>query len=275
VLALQPDNREARQLLADFYQDAAELDLSWGNDYRAIEMYQRALDYQPQNSRILAALGGCYLRIGDDPAASAYFETALAGGSDNLDVYNEMIHAWFDVDRPDRAWEMLENAETAVEVVPYEFYLAQASYCIAEYIEDVVRPWLERAIEKAPLGVPILVVIGEMAVMEGASEIGQEYLERAILIDQEPGQAYLMLGILAAREGENKAADQYWKQAEKIAHTTHDEDLKRRVQEARLLFSGPPGLMRLLSAFGEGPFGDVPFPDFFEDEFDTDDDEFF
>jgi hypothetical protein len=33
--------------------------------------------------------------------------------------------------------------------------------------------------------------------------------------------------------------------------------------------------MRLLSALGEGPFGDVPFPDFFEDGFDTDDDEFF
>jgi len=275
VLVLEPDNREARQLLADFYQDAAEFDLSWGNDHRAVEMYQRALDYQPQNGRILAAMGGCYLRMGDDPAASAYFENALAGGSDNLDVYNEMIHAWFDVDRPDRAWEVLENAETTVGAVPYEFYLAQASYCIAEYIEDVVRPWLERAIEKAPPGVPVLIVVGEMAVMGGATEIGREYLERAIALDQEPGQAYLMLGIMAAKQGENKTADRYWKQAERIAHTTHDEGLKTRVQEARLLFSGPPGLMRLLSALGEGPFGDGPFPDFFEDEFDDDDDEFF
>jgi len=263
VLELQPDNRAARQLLAEFYQDQAEANLWWGYYVHAVEMYQRALDYQPRSGRILAALGGCYLRMDDEAAAQSHINEALVNGPNDLDVYDEIIHAWLDVGNPAQAWDVMGKAEAAVGTIPYQFYLAQASYCIADYRSELVRPWLERAVERAEPDVPILVTIGEMAVMNGASEIGQEYLEQAIAAGQAPGQAYLMLGILAVKDGDKRTADKHWREAERIARQNHDRELGERIQLARFRFSGPPGLADLILRLGGGQFGGVPFPDFF------------
>jgi len=274
VLELEPDNRAARQSLVEFYQDQAEANLSWGYHVHAIEMYQRALEYQPENSRILAAMGGCYLRMDDEAAAQSHIEQALANGPSDLDVYDEIIHACLDVGEPNQAWDVMGKAEAAIETIPYQFYLTQASYCIRDYRSELVRPWLDRAVEQAPPDASIFVTIGEMAMMAGASEIGQEYLERAIAAGQEPGQAYLMLGILAAKNSDERTANKHWREAERIARRNRDAELRQRIQEARFLFRGPPGLMRLLLGLGGGSLDGTPFPDIFDDEYDDDDNYF-
>jgi tetratricopeptide (TPR) repeat protein len=275
VLQLEPDNLAARQLLADFYQDQAEFEVSWGYYPRAVEMYELALEYQPKSGPILAALGGCYLRMDDEASAHLYIEEALANAPTDLRVYDEIIHAWLDVDRPDRAWDVMEEAEAAIDDIPYAFYITQAHYCI-RHSSDLARPWLERAVEKAPPGEPTLTMIGEMAVAARAWEIAQEYLERAVAAGQATGQAYLMLGVVAAQSGDHRTADEHWGEAERVARQEHDGALMERVQMARLLFSGPPGLASLLMSLGSGPLDGPPFPDpaCFDDE-DEDDDDFF
>jgi len=277
VLELEPDNPTARQLLADFYQDQAEFQLSWGHDVRAVEMYQLALEYQPRSGPILAALGGCYLRMADEASARLYIEEALANAPADLGVYDEIIHAWLDVERPDRAWDVMEKAEAAIDVIPYEFYVTQAHHCI-HTSSDLARPWLERAVEKAPPGEPVLAMIGEMAVSARALEIAQEYLERAVAAGQAAGQVYLMLGIVAVWRGDRGAADGHWNEAQRIARQEHDAELIERVQMARLFFSAPPGLGSLLMRLGSGPFGGPPFPgpgSFYDDDDDDDADDDF
>ncbi len=276
VLELQPDNPTACQLLADFYQDQAGYDLSWGNYAGAVEMYQQALEYQPRSSPILAALGGCYLRIGKKAVAQFYIEQALTSAPADLNVYDKIIHAWLDVGKPDRAWDVMEKAEVAIDTIPYEFYVTQAFYCIRSSSE-LAHPWLERAVEKAPPGEPVLAMIGEMAVTTHAWEIAQEYLERAITAGQEVGQSYLMLGIVAAQSGDHRTADKHWREAERIARQERDGGLMERVRMARLLFSGPPELASLLMSLRGGPFGGPPFSDpaYFYDEDEDDDDDFF
>ncbi|MEE8389578.1 MAG: tetratricopeptide repeat protein [Anaerolineae bacterium] len=271
VLELEPDNAAARQLLAEFYQDRAEIDISWDHYSRAVEMYQKALEYVPKSVKILAALGGCYLRMNDESTAQSYIEEALTNAPSNLEVYDEIIHAWLDMDEPDQAWNMMGKAEATIDVIPYQFYLSQASYCIADYQSKVVRPWLERAVEKAPPDVPIFLIIGEMTATTNHSKISQEYLEQAIAIGQEPGHAHLLLGVIAAQENDRKTANKHWKEAERIARRTRDAELEERVQMTRLSFSGPPGLMNLLMELGAGSVGGFPFPDFFDDEYDDDD----
>jgi tetratricopeptide (TPR) repeat protein len=268
VLELEPDNAAARQLLADFYQDEADYHLSWAEHTRAVEMYQKALDYLPRNGRILAALGGCHLRMGQQAVAQDYVERALAAAPGDLSVYDQIIHAWLDVGEPDRAWEMMGKAEAAVEAIPYEFYITQATYCVQQD-GDLARRWLECAIEKAPPGEPVLMVIGEMAVAARAWEIAREYLERAVATGQYEGQAHLMLGVVDAQEGNLRAAEKHWDEAERIARRERDRDLLERAQMARLLFSMPPGLASLLMSLGGS--SDSSFPDFYDDE----DDDFF
>lgn len=260
VLELEPDNPTACHLLVDFYQDRADFELSWNNYAGAVEMYQHALEYQPQNGAILAALGGCYLRMRKKANAQYYIAQALDNDPANLNVYGEIIHAWLDVDKPDQAWEVMGKAEIAIDVIPYEFYIIQASYCIRRSSE-LARPWLERAIEKAPSGEPIFAMIGEMAASAHAWEIAQEYLERAIAADRGAGQAYLMLGFIAIQNDDYRAADKHWRKAESIARQKQDGELMERVQMTRFLFSGPSGLARMLMGLGGGPFGGSPFAD--------------
>jgi tetratricopeptide (TPR) repeat protein len=279
VLELEPDNATARQLLADFYQDQADYHLSWAGYERAAEMYRQALEYQPDNGRILAALGGCHLRMDEQAVAQGYVEQALAAAPEDLSVYDEIIHAWLDVEQPDRAWEVLTRAEAAVETIPYEFYIHQAYYCI-DRDSDLARPWLARAVEKAPPDEPVLMLIGEMAVTARAWEIAREYLEQALAAGQVVGQAHVMLGIVDAQEGDLDAAKKHWAEAERIARRERDQDLLERARMARVLFSGPPGLASFLMSLGGGPF-DPSFPDFYDEDeddfffFDEDDDDDF
>ncbi|MCP4540820.1 MAG: tetratricopeptide repeat protein [Chloroflexi bacterium] len=267
VLELEPENGDARQLLADFYQNRAEIDISWSHYSRAVEMYQKALEYMPKNAKILAALGGCYLRMDDESTAQSYIEKALIDAPSDLDVYDEIIHAWFDMGEPNQAWDVLEKAEATIDAIPYQFYLSQASYCMADYQSKVVRSWLERAVEKALPDVPIFLIIGEMTALEDHREIGCEYLEQAIALGQEPGHAHLLLGVIAIQENDRKMANKHWGEAEKIARRTRDAELEERIQMTRLFFSGPPGLMNLLM---ELEARGAPLPDFFDDEYDDD-----
>jgi len=268
VLVLEPDHPTARQLLADFYQDQADYNLSWGDYAGAAEMYQKALEYQPKNGPILAALGGCHLRMDKKAVAQCYIEQALSTAPSNLSVYDRIIHAWLDVGKPDQAWEVMGKAEAAIEMIPCEFYINQAYYCIHRS-SDLARPWLERAVEKAPPDEPVFMAIGEMAVTARAWELAREYLERAIAAGQMLGQAHLMLGIVDTQEGMRRAAESHWSEAERIARQERDGELLERVQMTRLLFSGPPGLASLLMQLGGGPFGPA-LPDFYDDEGDDD-----
>jgi len=259
VLELDPDNGAARQLLADFYQDQAERALYWGNEARALEMYQRALSYQPKSGEILVGIGRCYLSKDPDKARD-YFDRAIAQRSDDLTVYGLVIRAWFDADKPELAWQTLERAEAAVSEISHDFYLSQASYFIGDHPPEVARPWLERAIARAPQGFPILAAIGEMATMSDAPEIAREYLELAIAEGQSPGQAHLLLGVLDKKEGDTMSAERHWREAERIARRSSDYELLERIRMARFIFSASPALLNAM--FGaEDPF----FPeDFFD-----------
>jgi tetratricopeptide (TPR) repeat protein len=185
-------------------------------------------------------------------------------------MYDQIIHAWLDVGQPDRAWEVMARAEAVVETILYDFYIHQAYYCIDRDV-DLARPWLARAVEKAPPDEPVLMLIGEMAVTARVWIIAREYLEQALATGQYQGQAHVMLGIVDAQEGDLDAAEKHWDEAERIARRERDKDLLERARMARVLFSGPPGLANFLMSMGGGPF-DPSLPDFYDED---DDDLFF
>jgi tetratricopeptide (TPR) repeat protein len=275
VLELDPDNASARQLLADYFQDDAENLVSWGNYRLAVEKYRQALQYQPQNARVLAALGRCYLEMDDLKSAQSFIEQAQSIAPRDLEVYDEIINAWIWQGDADRAWAAMSQAEATIETIPFAFYIMQASHCIESDYDELVYPWLERAVEKAPPGEPVFTAVGEMAVMAGASEIAREYLERAVEARQEIGQAYLMLGILSATADHDlDAANRYWNRAERVARKERDAELDERIDMARAMFSAPFGLFDLLMRAPFLPPGidldGFPF-DFFDEEDDDDD----
>ena len=239
ALELEPDNLLAQNLAVDFCLSEAEDGISWGAHANALEWLQKALEYQPDNGRVRAAVGGCYLRMGEMDRAHSIIDEVHEQNRGDLAIYRELVHAWLDVGDLVQAWEEVEAAEAAVDHVPYDFYLGQLYYCAQIYPAEAARPWAERAVEKAPPDAPIFLLIGDIAVRTGAVEIGVEYLERAIVADQDPGQAYLMLAALLTMAGDREGAREYLEEAEKIARRTQDADLRERVDMAyAILFPG-------------------------------------
>jgi tetratricopeptide (TPR) repeat protein len=228
-------------------------------------MYRKALDYWPGNARVLAALGALYVRLEEYEKARPRVERALENASDDLMVYDGIIRAWIDVGDLDEAWRVMKRAEASVETIPYEFYVSQASYCI-DYADKAVPRWLDRAVEKAPPGAPVLVMIGEMAIAHDVLDLAKDYLERALEAGQMPGQAHLALGVVALERGDTARAERHWRDALTIARRTNDQDLEDRVEEVRMIFHAPPDLLDLIGEMGPGAFADGAFPDFLDDD---------
>ena len=276
VLKLDPDNASARQSLVDFMQDQAENLAHWGNHASAIGSLEQALEVQPHNGRTLAALGTCYLGMDDEDRAQSYFERALVQDPQNLDVYDIILQGWLDHDDPDRAREVMAQAEAAIEDVPFTFYLSQAALCLQSDYEELARPWLERAVASAPPGEPVLAIIGQMAMMAQATDLAREYLERAVKAGQESGQAHMILGVLSVlTDNDLGTANKHWRQAERIARKEGDSELIERIGTTRAAFSTPAGLFGLLTGrpFSLGGLDLDSLPYDLSDE-DLDDDDF-
>ena len=271
VLELEPENASARQSLVEFLLDRAENLVYWGNDALAIKDLEEALSLQPNDGRVLAALGTCYLGMGDEERAQDYIELAKRRDPTNLGIYSILLESWLDREDAERAREVLTEVEAAVEDVPFAFYMSQASLCLESEEEELARPWLERAVDKAPPGEPVLMMIGEMAMMAQAPTIAREYLERAIEAGQQIGQAQLILGIVAmlAEDAPDKAR-RLWRQAERIARREGDEELMERIEIVRAVFGGPYGLLDLM---GNPPFflDGLDPSDYFDEDMDDDD----
>jgi tetratricopeptide (TPR) repeat protein len=244
----------------------------------AINTLQEVRELRPDDGRILAALGTCYIRMGDEETGFPCIELARTKDPQNPGVYRILLDAWIQEGDVERAREVMGQAEAAIDDLPFAFYMSQAALCLeSEYDEELAPPWLERAVEKAPPGEPILEAIGEMAMMAEAPTISRQYLERAIAAGQATGQAYLILGMVAVLADDDlDTARKHWRRAERIARKEGDEELAERIEIARSFFSTAPNLWNLL---GDPLFFDDFDPaDYFPDEdedIEDDDDLFF
>ena len=254
VLDLDPENVEARQNLVDFYRDEAEHRLYWGEVQDAIKLYRQALDHQPEDGRTLAALGRCHFFLSEETKSHSYIERALDHAGGDLEVYGDVIQIWLEQSDSARAWAVVARAESDLAArgasIPYVFYLAQGAYCIEHDYDDFAQAWLDRAVVEAPPGDPVLVMIGEMAMVYGDIETARAYLERGIEAGQQVGQAQLVLGLVAARAGDLDEANRHWDRAEEIALDTDDAGLRERIEMTRSMFTPMNWIQRLLGMPG-------------------------
>ncbi len=283
VLALDPNNIQARDALANYYLDLGEDFISWSRNYRvAVDHFKQALEYRPNDAYVLARLGLCYMSLGDAETAKPLIAQALDYGAQDLRVYEQVIHIWLDAHAPERAWEVMRMAETRVRDIPYQFYISQAIYAMEVEVEWG-QAWLDRAVEVAPPGEFPLAKIGHMLVLSPFSEIAQQYLERALAAGQDVVQTNLSLAMLALRRNDKQAAQRYLHDAERAARKTGDTSTNQVIAMVRDLINAPPELFNLILqgiALGApgGP-GDLPLPDLFgfdeeyddEEEWDDDD----
>ena len=253
VLEIEPENQQAKRLLADYYVNQAEASLSWNRVEAAIESYQKALECMPQSPPILAALGSCYLFMEERETANEYIEQAIARAPADLSIYSPVLKAWLEMEEPEEAEQVYARMKTAVTHIPYQFYMHLVVHCLEYDASDLIEPWLERAVAAAPPAENILVMIGEMLMFIGDPEMARRYLERAIEAGQQPAEAYFHLGMVAMRLGDRKQADKHWKQASRLARQERNYELVERIREAQDMFDGPLGTLMSMSGLSGMP----------------------
>ncbi len=267
ALALEPGCLPARQALADYYRDQAEINYSWDNYAAAEEDYRKALEYQPEDALTLAALASCLVRMKDEASALPLIENALALAPDDLDVLDEILSAWITTGQEEKAWNIMDAAETRIPEIPAEFYASKAVECVEAGHKDQADLWLARAQAKAKPDEPILLMIGEF-LMNVDGPLARPYLEQALAAGQNPGQVYLDLAILDERAGNSKESKKHFQEAERLARKTNDAELTERIEIARIFVGGPLAFMNRLMQMGNPDLMDDFFSTLLEDGFD-------
>ena len=267
VLILQPGHLPARQALGDFYRDQAEIDFSWENYTAAIEDYEKALAYQPDDAWTLAAIANCKINLKDEPNAQPFIERALALAPADLDVLHEILDAWLNTQQWEKAWQLMKVAETRIPEIPAQYYISKAIACIEAGHNTQAEPWLIQAQARAKPGEHILLMIGEL-LMDSAPALARQYLEQALAAGQYPGQAHLDLGMLDDWQGKTRESTKHFREAERLARKTNDRELAERIEIARVLADGPQAFINRLINLGDPELVDDFFSNLLEDEFD-------
>jgi tetratricopeptide (TPR) repeat protein len=268
ALKLQPDNHQARQALAEWYIDQAEIDYSWSRFEKAVEDYQKALEYRPRDAQTLSYIANCFIHLGDLKQAGKYSDQAFERTGDDLDVLDEILSGWINTDNPKQAWETIHQFESRNSSIPGLFYLTQALKWLDEDNVEESIPWLERSISKAVSDEMILYLIGEK-LLDYDNELARPYLEKAIAEGQLPGHAHLALSRLEGYLGNTKESKKHLNEAGRIARKTNDRDLAEKVELARMMSEGPQVFMERLMEMG-GPELLKDFLDNFGNAFDED-----
>ena len=248
VLEIEPKNAQAKQLLGEWYLDQGEIAFSWDNFQEAIENYQKALEFRPKNIETLIYLAECYMEMDEDARGEEYAGQALAIAS-NFDDYAEIIIFWVNSAMVERAWEITTLAEARFGKVPTDFYVSMAEKFLKDRRKSEAMPWLKRAIEIAAPEENVLVMIGEMA-LDIDPTLAKETLQKAVALNQLPGQAHLMLGVLESGKNNKAASKKHFSEAERIARETKDVQLANRIESARMVSKGPQAILQHLLETG-------------------------
>ncbi|MCG2783961.1 MAG: tetratricopeptide repeat protein [Anaerolineae bacterium] len=257
ALELDPKNTQARQFLAEWHIEQAEENHRWQKCDESIQNYQKSLEFRPGNVKVLSELFTCHLCLKQETQADEYIQQALVCAK-NLDDYASIISALLlHEERHSRAREVLALTEARLPDIPVEFYINMAGPLLKKYHKEQADFWLQKAIAKATPQENILTAIADIA-MDFDEDTAYEYAQKA-LAQEKTGQAHVILGVLESKRGNKQASKKHFREAERIAHQTNDEELEYRIEAARIYLDGPGNLMRRLM--------DVGSPDLLDDFF--------
>jgi tetratricopeptide (TPR) repeat protein len=250
VLEIDPKNNQARQLLAEWYLEQAEITHDRQICDETIENYQKSLEYLPGNVKVLSQLFTCHQCLKRQTQADEDIQQALAHAK-NLDDYGDVIRALLLFDEQyNRALEVLALAEARFPDIPVVFYAEMAGPLLEHHRKEQADFWLQKAISKAVPADNILSMIAEVA-QEFDEELAYEYAQKALAAKEEPGQIHIILGVLEAKRENKSASRKHFQEAERIARQTNDEEMQFRIEAARIYLAGPEAFLRQLIDAGD------------------------
>lgn len=101
-LAIDPDNLEFNQMLADLY-------FTLGNYTKSLTLLKKVIDMEPQDHKAIWQIGEIYLSKGEFETAELLVEKAIDLKPSNPKYYISMVEIYYNTERKDVAVETLEK----------------------------------------------------------------------------------------------------------------------------------------------------------------------
>jgi len=101
-LAIDPDNLEFNQMLADLY-------FTLGNYTKSLTLLKKVIDMEPQDHKAIWQIGEIYLSKGEFETAELLIEKAIDLKPSNPKYYISMVEIYYNTERKDIAVETLEK----------------------------------------------------------------------------------------------------------------------------------------------------------------------
>lgn len=257
ALEIDPRNPQARQFLAEWYLDQAEEAHHWSRCESSLENYQKSLEFRPDHIPALSGLMGCHLCLSNKAEAETNLQQALASAK-TLEDYAQILDTLLTFDQHPRAMEALSTVEARLPNIPIQFYVEMSEPLLKEHKTEQAEFWLQKAIDKAAPADHVLTMIADVT-LDTDEEIAYRYAQKAT-VEEKTGQSYLLLGVLESKRNNASASRKNFREAERIARQTHDEELTYRIESARIYAAGPQALLRRLM--------DIDDPDMIDEFFD-------
>lgn len=190
---------------SDYYIKAGDRSMAEGNNAAAVEYYQQAVQFGPQNPEAYEKLGWAEYQLTRDANALKHFENALSLNPDQmLSLYGAGLSAY----RLRDYENAISHLNRFIDIAPryagaYE-YLGLAEYRLGNY--ETAYEYLNEAWVYNPQNATTLYYLGRILVQRGDASLAIENFNQAGQLGFDPGSVAFARGLAQIQAGSYELA---------------------------------------------------------------------
>ena len=198
ALRIDSTSSAALSLLANYY-------LFLQQDSLAVEAFQKAVEYNPQNYEYRISLANVYREMGNFPESTALYEYLVAEQPDKAELHFYLSDLYLRQNQIDKAIQSLDALENtigmseALSMQKFKLYLA------VEQTDNAVSE-LEKLAAKNPMEAKYQILIGDFYLEDNDPDRAWTYYEKAYKIDPQNPYYVVAMANFYEKKGDTEAA---------------------------------------------------------------------
>lgn len=248
ILELEPDNRDARRYLCEYYEQQGNNYMHWGYVALAIQSYEKGLAIDPTNAALLGSMALAYAEQGDREEALDYVQKAIEHAGSVPDGYVYAVRTLALLGDVDTALHVAQTAQERVPNLAPGFYIDLGLSVLDYGEEELFAEFLDMAKVLADDEASFYVAVGSGLMTLNRWDLAEDILQEGLNLDPQNSELLMLLGVVYARTGRLKAARKAWQKAKRLAHKKRDHELVEAIEAAEILYGSgvPSGLLDMI-----------------------------
>jgi len=264
ILKVDPSHGEARHNVEKLTLELAERYWRGGSIREAQTMFQKALQFLPNNGRLLAGVAEHLVLQGKIGEARKQFEQAFLAEPGNLKLYHIAVDVWHGNGYPEEAEKTIKRAAELAGPLPPDFFIDLASCCFFREEEEQAFNYIGRAEALALNDPEVYLAIGKLLIRYRGADEAKDHFQKAVDLAPDNGQIQFYYALCLSALGHMRLARLHGRRAMAIARRSNDVQLEKTVKEFLEGLSLAPSFFKFFRGF-EFPF--FPFEEFDEEDY--------